>query len=53
MLVVELKERQQGLDLVERRGGEEQEEVDGLGEGKYYKAICKKMVMEVYRLKAH
>lgn len=51
ILVGELKERQQGLDLGERKG-EEHEEVDGLGEGKYYKAICNKMIMQIYRLKA-
>lgn len=50
-LIVELKENQ-GNVLSERRQEQDIDDQDGLGEGKYYKGICKKMVMDIYKLKA-
>lgn len=47
----ELKENQ-GNVLSERRQEQDVDDQDGLGEGKHYKGICKKMVMDIYKLKA-
>ncbi len=48
--IIELKENQ--IVVTDKRGNDDLgEDGEGFGEVKYYKGICKKLIMDLYKLK--